>query len=84
MSKVRKAAKRPNDGSAAWRVVNDLAHAHPVTAAELDAVEAFLMPMLNAPLSKETRITPGKTDPETATAAAPTHNRPNAMLLEER
>jgi hypothetical protein len=33
---------------AAWRVVDDFGVDVPVTPAELDAVEAFLMPLVNA------------------------------------
>ena len=37
-----------NDDRAAWRVVDDFPAEIAVSAAELDAVEAFLMPLVNA------------------------------------
>jgi len=37
-----------HDESRAWRVVDDLARDQPVDPAELDAAEAFLMPVVNA------------------------------------
>jgi hypothetical protein len=55
VSKVRTRANRPEDDRQAWRVVDDLARAHCIDPAELDAVEAFLMPQLNAILSGETK-----------------------------
>jgi hypothetical protein len=36
------------NGGHTWRVVADLARDCPVTPAELDAVEAFLMPLVHA------------------------------------
>jgi hypothetical protein len=38
-----------------WRVVDNLDR-HPVTPAELDAVEAFLMPLVNALLERNDAI----------------------------
>jgi hypothetical protein len=37
-----------HDESRAWRVVDDLARDQSVDPAELDAAEAFLMPVVNA------------------------------------
>ena len=51
MSKVREPAETLCDDSHAWRVVDNLAHDCPVTPAELDAVEAFLMPLVHALLA---------------------------------
>ena len=47
-----------------WRVVDDLAHDCPVTPAELDAVEAFLMPLVHALLADAPDTQPGKTNSE--------------------
>lgn len=55
MSKARTRAKRTEDDSQAWRVVDDLARAHCIDPAELDAVEAFLMSQLNAILAGHTK-----------------------------
>jgi hypothetical protein len=54
MSKVRRTTKGPDDDSRNWRVIDDLSRAHAIAPAELDAVEAFLMPQLEAILSGET------------------------------
>src|SRR5271166_5036959 len=51
MSSVRRPEKALCDDSHLWRVVDDLAHDCPVTPAELDAVEAFLMPLVHALLA---------------------------------
>jgi hypothetical protein len=79
MGKVRQAARREDDNWT-WRIVDDLAPDDPVTAAELDAVEAFLMPLLNAVLSDETNSSPGKATARAMVAAAPTHKRLNPLL----
>jgi hypothetical protein len=57
MSKVRPPV-RPveNDDRHAWRVVDDLDAASPIGTAELDAVETFLMPLLNAILRGEDSV----------------------------
>jgi hypothetical protein len=55
VSNVRTRAKRPDGDLQAWRVVDDLARAHCIEPAELDAVEAFLMAQLNAILSDKTK-----------------------------
>jgi hypothetical protein len=54
VGKGRTSAARPDDRHS-WRVIDDLAHVHCIGAAELDALEAFLMPQLNAILSGETK-----------------------------
>jgi hypothetical protein len=81
--KVRKTAKMQDGESPIRYVVDDLAHDLPVTAAELDAVEAFLVPLVNALLSDQTGISPVKTTADAATTAVPAHKRLNALLLEE-
>jgi hypothetical protein len=55
VSKVPTRAKRPDNDPQAWRVVDDLARAHCIAPAELDAVEAFLMAQLNSILSDKTK-----------------------------
>ncbi len=40
--------RHSTEDMAAWRVVDDFPDDVPVTPAELDAVEAFLMPLVNA------------------------------------
>lgn len=55
MSKARATAKRSEGDSQAWRVVDDLARAHCIDPAELDAVEAFLMSQLNTILASDTK-----------------------------
>ena len=51
MSRVRRTTRRLDDDRQAWRVVDDLPRVDCIDPAELDAVEAFLMPQLNAILS---------------------------------
>jgi len=46
--KVRPSSSQACGDDPACRVVDDLADKYPITSAELDAVEAFLMPQLNA------------------------------------
>jgi hypothetical protein len=70
------------DGGHTWRVVDDLAHDCPVTPAELDAVEAFLMPLVHALLADPPDIR-GKTTSDTAPIPSPTHKRRNELLPEE-
>jgi hypothetical protein len=45
---ARTPTRSSSDDSHSWRVVDDLARDCPVTPAELDAVEAFLMPLVHA------------------------------------
>ena len=66
-----------------WRVVDDLAHEYPVTAVELDAVEAFLMPLVHALLADAASNQPGKTNPDIAPMPTPTHKRRNELLPEQ-
>jgi hypothetical protein len=66
-----------------WRVVDALALDHPITPAELDAVEAFLMPLVHALLADDTSIQPGKTNSIIAPIPIPTHKRRNELLPEE-
>jgi hypothetical protein len=82
MSSVRRARGQDDDGPT-WRVVDDLAHDHPVTPAELDALEAFLMPLVRAVLADAASNQTGKTNPKTLPMPSPTHNRRNELLPEE-
>ena len=79
-----RASTRPSseDGHS-WHVVDDLARDCPVTPAELDAVEAFLMPLVHALLADTSDTQPGKTTPDTAPTPSPTHKRRNELLPEE-
>jgi hypothetical protein len=54
MSRVRRTTRGLDDDRQTWRVVDDLPRVDCIDAAELDAVEAFLMPQLNAILSGDT------------------------------
>jgi hypothetical protein len=75
---------RPStDDSQSWRVVDDLAHDHPVTPAELDAIEAFLMPLVRILLAEASDTQPGKTSLVAAPTSTPTHKRRNELLPEE-
>jgi hypothetical protein len=82
MSRVRRPGREACDDRQ-WRVVDDLDCGCPVTAAELDAVEAFLMPLVHALLSDEAGTLPGKTGLNTASSPTPTHKRRNELLLEK-
>jgi hypothetical protein len=83
MSEVRRAAETLCDDGHAWRVVDDLAHDHPVIPAELDAVEAFLMPLVHALLADAAGNQPGKTNWDITPMPTPTHKRRNELLPEE-
>jgi hypothetical protein len=72
-----------SDDSHTWRVVDDLARDHPVTPAELDAIEAFLMPLVHALLADASDTQPGKTISNPAPLPLPTHKRRNELLAEE-
>jgi hypothetical protein len=78
VSKARRRAKRTEDDSQAWRVVDDLARAHCIDPAELDAVEAFLMSQLNAILAADT-----KNVQKVATAPRPDSEAPHYPALEK-
>jgi hypothetical protein len=80
---ARTSTRPSSDDSHSWHVVDDLARGCPVTAAELDAVEAFLMPLVHALLADALVTQPGKTNPNTAPIPTPTHKRRNELLLEE-
>jgi hypothetical protein len=82
MSAVRKTDSLCSEGHL-WRVVDDLTYEHPVTSAELDAVEAFLMPLVHALLADDADIQPGETNAITAPMPIPTHKRRNELLPEE-
>jgi hypothetical protein len=83
MSEVRRQAKTSCDDGHTWRVVDDLAHDCPVTPAELDAIEAFLMPLVHALLADTADTQPWKTYPDVAPIPTPTHKRRNELLPEE-
>ena len=53
--KARTSTRPSCHDSHSWRVVDDLTHDCPVTPAELDAVEAFLMPLVHALLADAAR-----------------------------
>jgi hypothetical protein len=55
----------------------------PVTPTELDAVEAFLMPLVHALLADDANIQPGKIISSTAPEPIPTHKRRNELMPEE-
>jgi hypothetical protein len=82
MGRVCRSTKEPQNGCAR-HVVDDLAHDHPVTPAELDAVEAFLMPLVHALLADRSDTLAGKTNPNTEPMPSPTHKRRNELLPEE-
>jgi hypothetical protein len=82
MDRVRRSTREPQN-DCARRVVDDLAHDHPVTPAELDAVEAFLMPLVHALLADASATQPGKTNLETAPMPTTTHKRRNELLPEK-
>jgi len=81
--KARTSTKPSCDDGHSWRVVDDLAHDCPVTPAELDAVEAFLMPLVHALLADAPDTQPRKTNPDTRLILTPTHKRRNELLPEE-
>jgi hypothetical protein len=83
MSEVQTLEKTSCDDGLTWRVLDDLAHDCPVTPAELDAVEAFLMPLINALLVDTLDNPPGKTGPNPTPPSTPTHKRRNELLAEE-
>ena len=83
MSKARRPANSLGEDGHSWRVIDDLAHDCPVTPAELDAVEAFLMPLVHALLADAPDTQPGKTNLNTAPTPTPTYKRRNELLPEE-
>jgi hypothetical protein len=79
-----RASTRPSsDDGHSWLVIDDLARDYPVTPAELDAVEAFLKPLVHALLADASGTQPGKTNVNTAPIPTPTHKRRNELLPEE-
>jgi hypothetical protein len=81
--KARTFTRLSCDDGPVWRVVDDLAHGCSVSPAELDAIEAFLMPLVHALLSGRSDTLAEKITPQTAQAPSPTHNRRNELLPEE-
>jgi hypothetical protein len=79
----RKSGKDLQDENHAWRVVDDFACPHPIDPAELDALEAFLMQVVNAILSGADNIGPVDSVQKLPTATAPTHKRRKRPVLEE-
>jgi len=71
-----------HDESHTWRVVDDFARPHPIDPAELDAVEAFLMQVVNAILSGADKIAPVGAVQKVPAATAPTHKRRKPPVLE--
>jgi hypothetical protein len=80
---ARTPTRSSSDAGRAWRVVDDLAHDCPITPAELDAVEAFLMPLVHALLAERSDTQPRKTNPDAPPIPSPTHKRRNELLPEE-
>jgi hypothetical protein len=78
--KSRTSTRPSSDDGQPWHVVDDLARDCPVTPAELDAVEAFLMPLVHALLADTPDIQPRKRNPNTAPMPTPTHKRRNELL----
>jgi hypothetical protein len=81
--KARPSTRLSCDDGPVWLVVDDLAHVCPVTPAELDAVEAFPMPLVHALLADTPDTPSGKTIPDAAPMPTPTHKRRNELLPEE-
>jgi hypothetical protein len=81
--KARTSTRPSSDDCQSWHVVDDLARDCPVTPAELDAVEAFLMPLVHALFADALATQPGKTNPNAAPMPSPTHKRRNELLPEE-
>jgi hypothetical protein len=80
---ARTSTRPPSDDGQLWHVVDDLARDCPVTPAELDAVEAFLMPLVHALLADAPYTQSGKTNPDSVPVPSPTHKRRNELLPEE-
>jgi hypothetical protein len=82
MGRVRRSTREPQN-DCARRVIDDLAHDHPVTPAELDTVEAFLMSLVHELFADAAGNQPGTTTPDAAPMPTPTHKRRNELLPEE-
>ena len=80
--KARTSTRPSSDDGHSWRVIDDLARDCPVTPAELDAVEAFLMPLVHALIADGLDTQPGKTNADPS-ISRPTHKRRNELLPEE-
>jgi hypothetical protein len=78
-----KSGEEIHDESHTWRVIDDFACPHPIDPAELDAVEAFLMQVVNAILSGSDKIAPVEAVQKLSPATAPTHKRRKRPVLEE-
>ena len=74
--KVRTSTRPSSDDGHSWLVIDDLAHDCPVTPAELDAVEAFLMPLVHALFADAAGTQPGKTNFRRCTNADPNSQAP--------
>ncbi len=72
-----------NDESHTWRVIDDFSCPHPIDPAELDAVEAFLMQVVNAILTGADEIAPLHAVQKPPTATAPTRKRRKCPVLEK-
>ena len=81
--RARASTRLSSEDGHSWLVIDDLARDHPVTPPELDAIEAFLMPLVHALLADAPDIRPGKTNPDTAPMPTPTYKRRNELLPEE-
>ena len=77
---ARTHTRSSSDDGQPWRIVDDLAHDHPITSCELDAVEAFLMPLVHALLADSPGAQPGKTISSAAPNPLSTHKRRNELL----
>jgi hypothetical protein len=55
--------KELRDDRHGWQVVHNLSRDFPIDAAELDVIEAFLMPLVNAVLSQESTDVDSGHDP---------------------
>ena len=82
MGTARRSTREPQN-DCAQRVIDDLARDSPITAAELDAVEAFLMPLVHALLADGSDTQPGKIISITTPTPTTTHKRRNELLPEE-
>jgi hypothetical protein len=78
----RKSGEDIHDERCQWRVVDDFARDHPIGPAELDAVEAFLMRLVNAILSGSDNVGPVDTMQKPQPSTAPTHKRRKYPVLE--
>ena len=81
--KARTSTRLSSDDGHSWLVIDDLARDCPVTPAELDAIEAFLMPLVHALFADAGDIRPGKKNFGAAPMPTPTYKRRNELLPEE-